>query len=216
MGERIAVDRQQQTRSKKDLSSRTSIAYPDVPAIVAHREMAETKASAGRTLVIVESPAKAKTIAGYLGKDYMVESSIGHVRDLPHSAAEVPAAQKQEPWARLGVDVDHDFEPLYVVDPKKKSVVTDLRGKLENGRPAAARDRRRPRGRGDRLAPRRGAEAEGAGAPDGLPRDHEAGDRARARARRATSTSASSTRRRRAASSTASTATRSRPSSGGR
>ena len=77
--------------------------------------------------MIVESPAKAKTIAGYLGKDYMVESSIGHIRDLPHSAAEVPAAQKQEPWARLGVNVDADFEPLYVVDPKKKSVVTDLR-----------------------------------------------------------------------------------------
>ena len=56
------------------------------------------------TLVIVESPAKAKTIAGYLGKDYMVESSIGHIRDLPHSAAEVPAATKQEPWARLGVE----------------------------------------------------------------------------------------------------------------
>ncbi len=92
--------------------------------------MAEAKGSALRTLVIVESPAKAKTIAGYLGKDYMVESSIGHVRDLPHSAAEVPAAQKQEPWARLGVDVDHDFEPLYVVDPKKKSVVADLRSKL--------------------------------------------------------------------------------------
>jgi DNA topoisomerase-1 len=93
--------------------------------------MAETKEK-GRTLVIVESPAKAKTIAGYLGKDYMVESSIGHVRDLPHSAAEVPAAQKQEPWARLGVDVDHDFEPLYVVDPKKKAVVNDLRTKLKS------------------------------------------------------------------------------------
>ena len=86
----------------------------------------------GRRLVIVESPAKAKTIAGYLGSDYMVESSIGHIRDLPHSAAEVPAAQKQEPWARLGVDVDHDFEPLYVVDPKKKSVVSDLKAKLKN------------------------------------------------------------------------------------
>ena len=84
-----------------------------------------------RKLVIVESPAKAKTIAGYLGKDYMVESSIGHIRDLPHSAAEVPAAHKQEPWARLGVNVDHDFEPLYVVDPKKKTVVTDLRAKLK-------------------------------------------------------------------------------------
>jgi len=81
--------------------------------------------------VIVESPAKAKTIAGYLGNDYLVESSIGHIRDLPHSAAEVPAASKGEPWARLGVDVDHGFEPLYVVDPKKKSVVTDLRSKLK-------------------------------------------------------------------------------------
>ena len=100
--------------------------------------MAETtkpapkKGSTGRRLVIVESPAKAKTIAGYLGKDYMVESSIGHIRDLPHSAAEVPAAQKQEPWARLGVNVDSDFEPLYVVDPKKKSVVSDLRAKLKS------------------------------------------------------------------------------------
>ncbi len=81
--------------------------------------------------MIVESPAKAKTIAGYLGKDYMVESSIGHVRDLPHSAAEVPAAQKQESWARLGVNVDSDFEPLYVVDPRKKSVVSDLKAKLK-------------------------------------------------------------------------------------
>src|ERR1700755_2480108 len=94
--------------------------------------MAEAKGSAVRTLVIDECPAKAKTIAGYLGKDYMVESSIGHVRDLPHSAAEVPAAQKQEPWARLGVDVDHDFAPLYVVDPKKKKVVTSLREKLKS------------------------------------------------------------------------------------
>src|SRR5579871_6394416 len=87
--------------------------------------------SGGRRLVIVESPAKAKTIAGYLGKDYIVESSIGHIRDLPHSAAEVPAEQKQEAWARLGVNVDADFEPLYVVDPKKKAVVTDLRNKLK-------------------------------------------------------------------------------------
>jgi DNA topoisomerase-1 len=86
----------------------------------------------GRSLVIVESPAKAKTIAGYLGKDYMVESSIGHIRDLPQSAADVPAAAKQQPWARLGVNVDHDFEPLYVVDPKKKSVVSELKTKLKS------------------------------------------------------------------------------------
>jgi DNA topoisomerase I len=88
--------------------------------------------SNNRRLVIVESPAKAKTIAGYLGSDYMVESSIGHIRDLPHSAAEVPAAAKQEPWARLGVNVDQDFEPLYVVDPKKRSVVSDLKTKLKS------------------------------------------------------------------------------------
>ncbi len=94
--------------------------------------MPKSKGTSGRTLVIVESPAKAKTIAGYLGKAFMVESSIGHIRDLPHSAAEVPAAQKQESWSRLGVDVDHDFEPLYVVDPKKKNVVSDLRSKLKD------------------------------------------------------------------------------------
>ena len=81
--------------------------------------------------MIVESPAKAKTIAGYLGDDYMVESSIGHIRDLPNSASEIPAALKGEAWSRLGVDVDHDFEPLYVVDSRKKKVVSDLKAKLK-------------------------------------------------------------------------------------
>ena len=66
-------------------------------------------------LVIVESPAKARTIEGYLGRGYVVESSIGHIRDLPHTAAEIPARIKSEPWARLGVDVDNGFEPVYVV-----------------------------------------------------------------------------------------------------
>jgi DNA topoisomerase I len=91
-------------------------------------EMAASK----RTLVIVESPAKAKTIAGYLGSDYMVESSIGHIRDLPNNASEIPAKYKEEPWARLGVDTEHDFAPLYVVDARKKKVVSDLRAKLKN------------------------------------------------------------------------------------
>jgi DNA topoisomerase-1 len=80
-----------------------------------------------KKLVIVESPAKAKTIAGYLGPDYVVESSVGHIRDLPHNASEVPAKYKGEAWARLGVNVDKDFEPLYVVDSRKKKVVSDLR-----------------------------------------------------------------------------------------
>ena len=66
----------------------------------------------GRALVIVESPTKAKKIAGYLGDGYVVESSYGHIRDLPNGAAEVPEAYKKESWARLGVDVDHGFEPL--------------------------------------------------------------------------------------------------------
>jgi DNA topoisomerase-1 len=83
-------------------------------------------------LVIVESPAKAKTIAGYLGKDFVVESSIGHVRDLPHNAAEIPAKYKAESWSRLGVDVDNGFQPLYVVDARKKKVVSDLKAKLKN------------------------------------------------------------------------------------
>src|SRR4051794_20433 len=88
--------------------------------------------STGKKLVIVESPAKAKTIAGYLGKDYVVESSIGHIRDLPNNASEIPAKFKGEPWARLGVDVEHDFQPLYVVDARKKKVVSDLKAKLKS------------------------------------------------------------------------------------
>jgi DNA topoisomerase-1 len=83
-------------------------------------------------LVIVESPAKAKTIAGYLGKEFAVESSVGHIRDLPNNASEIPASLKGEAWSRLGVNVDKDFEPLYVVDSRKKKVVSDLKAKLKN------------------------------------------------------------------------------------
>ena len=87
---------------------------------------------AERRLVIVESPAKAKTIAGYLGDGYVVESSIGHIRDLPNRAADIPAAVKKEPWARLGVNVDDAFQPLYVVDPDKKKKVDELKRELKN------------------------------------------------------------------------------------
>jgi len=83
-----------------------------------------------KRLVIVESPAKARTIAGYLGPDFVVESSVGHIRDLPDSAAEIPEKLKGEPWARLGVNIEHDFEPLYVVDPDKKKKVAELRKHL--------------------------------------------------------------------------------------
>ncbi|SNR62550.1 DNA topoisomerase I [Haloechinothrix alba] len=81
----------------------------------------------GRRLVVVESPAKARKIASYLGSEYVVESSKGHIRDLPRGAADVPAKYKGESWARLGVDVDNDFEPLYIVTPDKKSTVTELK-----------------------------------------------------------------------------------------
>jgi DNA topoisomerase I len=83
-------------------------------------------------LVIVESPAKAKTIAGYLGNDYVVESSIGHIRDLPTRAADIPLEIKKQPWGRMAVDVDNDFTPYYVVDPNKTKVVADLRKKLKD------------------------------------------------------------------------------------
>jgi len=85
-----------------------------------------------RRLVIVESPTKARKIASYLGKDYIVESSRGHIRDLPRNAADVPAKYKSEPWARLGVDVDHNFEPLYIISPEKKATVAELKDKLKN------------------------------------------------------------------------------------
>ncbi|HYX97849.1 MAG TPA: toprim domain-containing protein, partial [Geodermatophilus sp.] len=86
-----------------------------------------TAAGGGRPLVIVESPTKAGKIAGYLGNGYVVEASVGHIRDLPRNAADVPAEHKGASWARLGVDVDNAFEPLYVVSPDRKQQVSRLK-----------------------------------------------------------------------------------------
>ena len=83
------------------------------------------------SLVIVESPAKARTIEGYLGSGFVVESSVGHIRDLPSSAREIPAAVSSKPWARLGVNVEEDFAPLYVIPASKQSQVTKLRKLLK-------------------------------------------------------------------------------------
>ncbi len=83
-------------------------------------------------LVIVESPAKARKIAEYLGAGYVVESSIGHIRDLPMSAADTPAKIKDQPWGRLAVDVDNGFEPYYVVPRDKKSHISKLKGLLKD------------------------------------------------------------------------------------
>jgi DNA topoisomerase I len=85
-----------------------------------------------KPLVIVESPAKARTIAGFLGDDYVVESSIGHIRDLPRNAADVPASHKGETWAREGVDPDNDFKRLYVVPREKKEQVAKLKRALKD------------------------------------------------------------------------------------
>ncbi|MDO9454788.1 type I DNA topoisomerase [Nocardioides sp.] len=83
-------------------------------------------------LVIVESPAKARTIGGYLGKDYVVESSIGHIRDLPNNAADTPAKIKDKSWGRLAVDVENEFTPYYVVPRDKKAHISKLKGLLKD------------------------------------------------------------------------------------
>lgn len=101
--------------------------------------MAKTKSSKKnetsskrQALVIVESPTKAKTIRKFLPKNYRVEACLGHVRDLPASAKEIPAKYKKEPWASLGINVDKNFEPLYVIPPKKAKVIKQLKELLEN------------------------------------------------------------------------------------
>ncbi|MCG2803693.1 MAG: type I DNA topoisomerase [Cellulomonas sp.] len=86
--------------------------------------------AAGRKLVIVESPAKARTIAGYLGDDYDVEASVGHIRDLPQPS-ELPADMKKGPFGKFAVDVDNGFAPYYVVDTDKKKKVAELKKLLK-------------------------------------------------------------------------------------
>jgi DNA topoisomerase-1 len=85
----------------------------------------------GQALVIVESPAKARTIGKYLGKGFRVEASIGHVRDLPQGAKQVPAEYKGEPWANLGVNVDDNFTPIYIVPPGKTKQIKLLKDQLK-------------------------------------------------------------------------------------
>ncbi|HVK62071.1 MAG TPA: type I DNA topoisomerase, partial [Bdellovibrionales bacterium] len=96
--------------------------------------MAKKSASgaAGTKLVIVESPTKAKTIRKFLGKEYVVESCMGHIRDLPQSAKDIPEKYKKQPWARLGVNVDEDFDPIYTIPKNKTKVIKTLKDKLED------------------------------------------------------------------------------------
>ncbi|MCW5947838.1 MAG: type I DNA topoisomerase [Fimbriimonadales bacterium] len=85
----------------------------------------------GKHLVVVESPSKAKTISRFLGNEYRVEASFGHVRDLPESAKEIPAKLKKSEWARLGVDVDNGFEPIYVVPKNKERHIKTLKSAID-------------------------------------------------------------------------------------
>src|SRR5512133_1600949 len=89
-------------------------------------------ATSAKRLVIVESPAKAKTISGYLGPQYVVEASLGHVRDLPAGAKDMPEELKKQPWAYLGVDVDHDFAPVYVITADRRKQITRLKALLKD------------------------------------------------------------------------------------
>ena len=95
----------------------------------AGRTVAKSKQPSGRRLVIVESPAKARTIAGYLGPGYEVEASVGHIRDLPQPS-ELPTDMKKGPFGRFAVDVDNGFEAYYVVDADKKKKVAELKRAL--------------------------------------------------------------------------------------
>ena len=101
-------------------------------ALRAPRRSASGTSGRGRHLVIVESPAKAETISRFLGDDYVVEASYGHIRDLPGNAQERPASLKGKPWAELAVNVDADFDPVYIILPDKKTQVARLKKALKN------------------------------------------------------------------------------------
>src|SRR5258708_2468767 len=91
-----------------------------------------TKDTSKHFLVIVESPTKAKTIRKFLSKNFTVEASMGHVRDLPQSATDIPKDLKAEEWTKIGVNVEQDFAPLYVVPKQKTKIISDLRKKLKD------------------------------------------------------------------------------------
>ena len=84
-----------------------------------------------KTLVIVESPTKARTMARFLPKEYRIVASVGHVRDLPQSAKDIPERYKEQPWASLGIDVENDFEPLYIIPRGKSKIIKELKANMK-------------------------------------------------------------------------------------
>ena len=127
-------------------------------------------------LVIVESPAKARTISKFLGRGYTIEASIGHIRDLPQGAKEIPEQYKKEDWAYLGVNVNHDFEPVYVIPHAKSQQVRKLKSLLKGANElylATDEDRE-----GEAISWHlcEVLQAESARAPAGVPRNHQRSD----------------------------------------
>ena len=142
---------------------------------------AATAASGGKPLVIVESPTKANKIAGYLGSGYVVEASVGHIRDLPAQRRRRPGRAQGR---RVGAARRRRRQLLRAAlrrQPRPQAAGQPAQAADEGRQRGLPRDRRGPRGRGHRLAPGRHPQAPGAGAPDGLPRDHPRGDRPRRR-----------------------------------
>jgi DNA topoisomerase I len=129
-----------------------------------------------KSLVIVESPAKAKTIAKYLGSGFQVEASIGHIRDLPGGAKEVPAEFKGQPWASLGVNVDEGFEPLYVIPSDKKKHITFLKSALKDAKDLYLATDEDREGRSDFVAFARSPWLQSPSPSDGFPRNHQRSD----------------------------------------
>ena len=85
-----------------------------------------------RSLVVVESPTKARTLSGFLGSRYRVMASVGHVRDLPNNASEVPEAIKGKDWGSMAVDVENDFQPYYVVSSNRRGTIRDMKAALKD------------------------------------------------------------------------------------
>ena len=152
-----------------------------------------------------------KTIAGYLGEDFDVEASRRSHPRPARTRRELPADMKKGPFGKFAVDVDNGFEAVLRRRPRQEEEGRRAQAAAQGRRRALPRHRRGPRGRGHRLAPARGAQAQGPGQADGLPRDHQGGDPARRQRHPRARHRGSSTPRRPAASSTGSTATRSRP-----
>jgi DNA topoisomerase-1 len=111
-------------------SSKRADTAPSPKAAVAR----SSGSARGKSLVIVESPAKARTISGFLGGDFVIEASIGHVRDLPQGAKQIPAQYKKEDWAYLGVNVHDNFSPVYIVPPGKTEQVRKLRNLVKDAK----------------------------------------------------------------------------------